>query len=94
MCIRDRFGRGITGTTEHAATLYLDHHRIAAAVAELLLHLSGLYRTLQPQGLAGQSRLVLFVTHRNVLFLQYASETGESVSDSLDAIPFPAVRES
>src|SRR5690606_26187357 len=58
---------------------HLDHHSIAATMAELLLHLSGLDRPLQPQGLAGQGRFVLFVTHRNSSFLQNASEAAEPV---------------
>ena len=44
-------GRPGEAAPEHAATLHLDHHRIAAAVAELLLHLSGLDRPLQPLSL-------------------------------------------
>src|SRR3546814_13055616 len=48
--------------------------RVPASVAELLLHLSGLDRPLQPQGLAGKGRFVLFVTHRKPSFLQNASE--------------------
>src|SRR3546814_3453200 len=47
---------------------------VPSPVAELLLHLSGLDRPLQPQGLAGKGRFVLFVTHRKPSFLQNASE--------------------
>ncbi len=75
-CGRDRLGRsrlldghlGLAGTSaEHAATLYLDHHRIGSAVAEALLHLAGLDRALQPQGRAhAKFRLVVVgLAHSN-----------------------------
>src|SRR5690606_41929732 len=80
---------GLARTAKHTAALHLDHHRIAAAVAELLLHLSGLDRPLQPERLAAKGRLVLFVTHRKPSFLQNASETAEAA----DVSPVPGVRE-
>src|SRR3546814_7962510 len=67
-------------SSDLAAALHLDHHRIAAAVAELLLHLASLDRPLEAERLAGQSRLVLFVTHRKPSFLQNASEAAEPAS--------------
>src|SRR5690606_38409341 len=51
-----------------AAPLHLNHDRILAAMAELLLHLTGLDRALDPQRLAAQNRLVfLAVTHTTEL---------------------------
>ena len=53
-----------------AAPLHLNHDRVLAAMAELLLHLTGLDRALDPQRLAAQNRLVFVaVTHRLCLTL-------------------------
>src|SRR3546814_12982571 len=70
VCSSDLFAR----TAQHTAPLHLDHHRVPASVDELLMHLSGLDRPLQPQGLAGKGRFVLFVTHRKPSFIQNRSE--------------------
>src|SRR3546814_16831205 len=63
-------------SSDLAAALHLDHHRIAAAVAELLLHLASLDRPLEAERLAGQSRLVLFVTHRKPNILLRVRSSG------------------
>ena len=53
---------------QDAAPLHLNHDRILAAMAELLLHLTGFHGPLDAQRLAAQNRLVfLAVTHTTEL---------------------------
>ena len=88
---RSRRRTGFARLAQDAAPLHLDHDRILAAMAELLLHLAGFDGPLDAQRLAAQNRLVfLAVTHTTELYpsltIRPARPVGAFIPCSLDAL--------